>query len=71
MDANDRGQQQGVLAATEPGFEFTLDNKAIQLTWQNLEAVTVQSGDDPSVEGDVLVGADGLWSPVRQWHRTS
>jgi hypothetical protein len=41
VDANDRGQQQGVLAATEPGFEFTLDNKAIQLNWQNIDAVTV------------------------------
>jgi hypothetical protein len=40
-DPMDRNQQQGALAATEPGFEFTLDNKAIQLSWQNLETVQV------------------------------
>jgi hypothetical protein len=40
-DVTDRAQQQGALAATEPGFEFALDSKAIQLTWQNLEAVQV------------------------------
>ena len=37
---SDRGQQQGKLAATEPGFEFTLDAQGdADLTWQNLEAV--------------------------------
>ncbi|HEX3151724.1 MAG TPA: hypothetical protein VHR66_26870 [Gemmataceae bacterium] len=41
VDANDRDQQQGVLAATEPNFEFTLDNKAIQLSWQNVETITI------------------------------
>jgi hypothetical protein len=41
VDPNDRGQQQGNLAATEPGFEFTMDGKAINLTWQNLDAVKV------------------------------
>jgi len=41
IDPNDRGQQQGNLAATEPGFEFTLDAKAINLTWQNLDSVKV------------------------------
>ncbi|MCE9531461.1 MAG: hypothetical protein K8T89_10125 [Planctomycetes bacterium] len=41
VDPLDRAQQQEVLAATEPGFEFTLDNKAIQLTWQNLDTVKV------------------------------
>jgi hypothetical protein len=40
-NADDRGQQQTQLAATEPGFEFTLDNKAVQLSWQNLPAVRV------------------------------
>jgi salicylate hydroxylase len=34
---------------------------------QDANAVTVQSGDDPPVEAEMLVGADGLWSPVRQW----
>jgi hypothetical protein len=41
VDANDHGQQQGNLAATEPGFEFTIDAKAINLTWQNLDTVKV------------------------------
>ena len=40
-DAEDRAQRQGELAAKEPSFEFTLDNRAIHLTWQNLESVRV------------------------------
>jgi hypothetical protein len=40
-DADDRGQKQGQLAATEPAFELALDNKTMQLTWQNLTAVRV------------------------------
>src|SRR5439155_14233882 len=35
-DAGDRAQLQGHLAATEPGFDFTLDSKQIQLTWQHV-----------------------------------
>lgn len=43
---------------------------------QTAEAVTVQGlrpsaqqGDiwGPQIEGDALIGADGLWSPVREW----
>ncbi len=41
IDPNDRGQQVGNLAATEPGFEFTIDGKSINLLWQNLETVKV------------------------------
>ncbi len=41
VDPLDKAQQQENLAATEPSFEFTLENKAIQLTWQNLETVRV------------------------------
>jgi hypothetical protein len=41
VDAEDRGQRQGQLAATEPGFEFTLDARAINLSWQNLETVRI------------------------------
>ncbi|MBM3981598.1 MAG: hypothetical protein FJ304_15235 [Planctomycetes bacterium] len=41
VDPNDRNQNQGNLAATEPGFEFTLDAKAINLTYQNLDTVKV------------------------------
>ncbi len=40
-DADDRGQRQDQLAATEPGFEVAVANRAVQLTWQNLEAVEV------------------------------
>ena len=41
VDKDDRTQQQGQLAATEPGFEVALDGKAVVLTYQNLEAVRV------------------------------
>jgi hypothetical protein len=41
VDVDDRTQRQGQLAATEPNFDFTIDGQAIQLTWQNLQAVRV------------------------------
>ena len=41
VDKDDRNQQQGQLAATEPGFEMTLDGKTIQLAYQNVETVRV------------------------------
>ena len=41
VDAEDRSQRQGQLAATEPSFEFTLDQKSINLGWHNVEAVRV------------------------------
>ncbi|MBL8825025.1 MAG: hypothetical protein JNJ77_20725 [Planctomycetia bacterium] len=40
-DADDRAQRQGQLAASEPSFNFTVDNKKINLTWQNLGAVKI------------------------------
>lgn len=40
-DADDRSQKQGQLAANEPAVDFTLDNKAINLTWQNVENVRI------------------------------
>jgi hypothetical protein len=40
-DAEDRGQRQGQLAATEPSFDFTLDARRINLTWQHLEQVRI------------------------------
>jgi hypothetical protein len=40
-DTEDRDQRQGQLAANEPGFEFTLDARQIQLAWQNLEEVRI------------------------------
>lgn len=63
-----RADLHGVLLAAvrEAGVVIKLNHTLSAFT-QNAEAVTVQSGDDPPVEGEVLVGADGLWSPVRQW----
>jgi hypothetical protein len=40
-DKPDREREQGVLAATEPGFEFKVENKSISLTWRNLGEVTL------------------------------
>jgi len=63
-----RADLHGVLleAAQQAGVVLKL-NHTLSAFSQNADAVTVQNGDDPPVEGDVLVGADGLWSPVRQW----
>ena len=33
---------------------------------QTPQAVTVQSADGEAIKGDVLIGADGLWSTIRQ-----
>jgi len=41
IDPENREQQQGQLAATEPSFEIALDGKNIQLVYQNLETVKV------------------------------
>jgi hypothetical protein len=40
-DADDRAQRQGELAAQEPSFNFTLDARKINLTWQNVDAVRI------------------------------
>jgi hypothetical protein len=40
-DAEDRAQRQGELAAQEPSFNFTLEVKKINLTWQNVDAVRI------------------------------
>ena len=40
-DAEDRGQRQGQLAATEPSFDFTLDARRINLAWQHVEQVRI------------------------------
>jgi len=63
-----RADLHGLLlaAARQAGVIFKL-NHGLDGFSQNADAVGVQSGDDPPVEADVLVGADGLWSPVRQW----
>lgn len=40
-DKPDREKQQAELAATEPGFDFKVENKSIALTWKNLGEVTL------------------------------
>ena len=37
----DREKQQAELAATEPGFDFKVENKSIALSWKNLGEVTL------------------------------
>ncbi len=41
IDAQNRDQQQGQLAATEPGFDFTVESRKIRVSYQNLKAVKV------------------------------
>ena len=40
-DKPDREKQQTELAASEPGFEFKVENKTIALTWRNLGEVAL------------------------------
>ncbi|MEQ1854302.1 MAG: hypothetical protein ABMA01_22255, partial [Chthoniobacteraceae bacterium] len=40
-DKPDREQQQGELAATEPVFDFKVENKSVAVTWKNLGELTV------------------------------
>jgi len=53
-------------AVRQTGVTLKL-NHTLDRFSQDTNTVSVQSGDDPPVEAEVLVGADGLWSPVRQW----
>jgi len=41
VDAEDRGQQQTQLAATEPSFDFQVEAKAVKINYQNLAAIRV------------------------------
>ncbi len=41
IDALDRDQQQGQLAATEPDFDFTVESRQIHVNYQNLKALKV------------------------------
>jgi hypothetical protein len=38
---HNRNEQQSELAATEPSFDFKVENRQIALTWKNLGAVTI------------------------------
>jgi hypothetical protein len=38
----DREKQQGELAATEPSFDFKVENRQIALTWRNLREVSIR-----------------------------
>ena len=40
-DKPDREKQQAELAATEPGFDFKVENKTLALSWKNLGEVTL------------------------------
>lgn len=41
-------------------------SRPLQSFSQTAQAVTVQADDGPGIEGDALIGADGVWSTVRQ-----
>lgn len=41
VDAQDRNQQQGQLAATEPDFDFTVEARKIHVNYQNLKTIKV------------------------------
>ena len=41
-------------------------SRPLQSFSQTAQAVTVQADDGPGIEGDALIGADGIWSTVRQ-----
>ncbi|MDP6466589.1 MAG: hypothetical protein QF918_02540 [Pirellulaceae bacterium] len=41
LDLESRDQTQSKLAATEPGFDFTVEAKEVKLNYQNLEEVSV------------------------------
>lgn len=41
VDKDDRDQNQGNLAATEPGFEFTVSAAGVNLTWQNIDSARI------------------------------
>lgn len=72
-----RADLHGLLYAAvlrEAGVALNL-NQSLAHFNQNADTVAVRAapspGNDkavpPEIEGEVLIGADGLWSPVRQW----
>jgi salicylate hydroxylase len=63
-----RADLHGLLltAVRQTGVQLKL-NHTLSRFEQNPQLVTAQSDDASLAEAEVLVGADGLWSPVRQW----
>ncbi len=41
LKEDEREQQQNALAAVEPGFSFTVENKEVKMDWKNLKEVMV------------------------------
>lgn len=63
-----RADLHGLLLAalqTRTDVRLYLNSQVTSLS-QDDEGVTVQTADDRLVQGDLLVGADGLWSRVRE-----
>lgn len=57
-----------LLAAVQACGEVRLNlGQPLQKFAQSAQEVTVHREQGPAVEGDILIGADGLWSQVRQW----
>ncbi len=54
-------------AAAQQAQVSLLLNQELQHCTQTPDAVTVRTAAWEEFTGDALVGADGLWSPVRQW----
>lgn len=56
-----------LLAAVQQRTDTRLQlDRALQSFNQTEHAVTVKGAMGPEIEGDALIGADGLWSTVRQ-----
>jgi salicylate hydroxylase len=56
-----------LLSAVQQHTEARLQlERPLQSFSQTEQAVTVKAATGPEIEGDALIGADGLWSTVRQ-----
>jgi len=62
-----RADLQGLLleAARAQGAALRLDAR-VRSTWQTPEAAGLHIGGEGDLQGEALIGADGLWSIVRQ-----
>ncbi|MEO8387433.1 MAG: FAD-dependent monooxygenase [Polaromonas sp.] len=56
-----------LLQAVQQQVDMKLHlSRPLQSFSQTAQAVTVHADDGPGIEGDALIGADGVWSTVRQ-----